>query len=309
MKKRALFSLAFMGVVFIGSLAGSTLPLAEGNEWVYAYKDSTYKLSGGMVGSTGYSSWDTTNIGILTMKMGAVAKFSDSTFISITFSDSGTQAAGYQLNNSGHSVTHSKYGKSYNKEYKVVADTLFSKDNSGAWQVDNDSKLSYTPQTDSTYSNSNVMMSFNYSRKTTEFVNYSGADTIKGFERIKLFTIYIMSNSGFDNNTVRWADKIGLLDSSGSYYSTSSAGDGIENDNAHFSHFSLVRFNNTVISLGVRMNHSSSPINSAKNHRPLCRKNVLIGSPSLRSFSSEVYNLNGQKVKKRWGRQLLIIAH
>jgi hypothetical protein len=301
---------AIMGVVFTGSPAGSTLPVAAGNEWVYAYKDSTYHLSGGMVGAPGYSSRDTTNIGILTMKLGAVAKRSDSTFFPISYTDSGTQADGYQFNSDDHSVTHSKYGKSYNKEYKVVADTLFCKDSSGAWQVENDSEFSYTPQTDTTDSVSGFFMNSKYSRKTTAFVNYSGADTVKGFDKIILSTYSIRDNSNsFYCDTIRWSDKIGLLHSSGGFLSNSSGGDGFANNNAHFSSFSLVRFNSANLNVGVRMRLASSTITAANNRRPLYGKNVSIGSPLRRPSGAEVYNLNGQKVKNRAGRQLLIIVH
>jgi hypothetical protein len=301
---------SLMGVAFPGSSAGSTLPLAAGNEWVYAYTDSVYSTqSGGGEGWFGGSLRDTTNKGTLTMTVGAVAMHSDSAFFSIAYSDTGTQTAGYHwsvMSQTGDSVTYSKYNKNFIKEYVVAKDTIFSKDGSGFWQVDNDSKLSYTSQKDSIVSDSIPL--HKYSRITTAFADVAGADTIKGFQKVIVSTLWMGFQSSSNYDTIRWADKIGLLNSSSNQYSST---DFIESSSSvgYYSHFSLVRFNNTYSSIGVRMSHSSTAITTANNRRPMCRKNVVLGYPALRPSGSEVYNLNGQKVKNHAGRQLLIIAH
>jgi hypothetical protein len=294
----------FLAAFFlIGQSSGSTLPIASGNQWVYSYRNADDGSGGSDIPGLGSGTHITTE-GILILTMGAVTRHSDSTFFSITYSDSGFYTYHYYDGISGKDTSvDSAYKGSCVKDFLAVNGALYQIGFSGAW-LEHDIQITYTPQNDSTY----ATFMINYSRKTTPVVVHAGPDSAEGYK--KVFTSSFgnggigMPNSSY-KDTLCWSDKFGIVLNDTGWTSSFYSEDG-GSTHSFSSRYVLLSFRKVPTGIANFTKGSSTP--SAMLHSPANRKAVMV-VPVMRSVpGTRLFSLTGRQLPNRTGRQIFIIA-
>jgi hypothetical protein len=168
-----------------------TIPIDQGNQWTYVYRDSTGSGYNGVPGT----SWDSiTTVGILSLTIKTSVQRADSAFFSVAFSDSGTRT--YRCSGC-IPAQDSVYGFKRNtqKDYLKVGNVICSKDSLGQWVTDSNPLLSLTPDTNS----------------TKPMVVHIGNDSTVGHTRVDRHNTPLMDGIASAFDSVCWADSIGLV--------------------------------------------------------------------------------------------------
>jgi hypothetical protein len=289
------------GFFLFGLSSGATLPIASGNQWVYSYRNVD---DGNNTDDHGLSSGTrSTTEGILIMTMGSVARRFDSTFFSITYSDSGFYTYHYYNELSGKDTSvDSAYKGSCIKDYFVVNDAIYQIGSYGGWQPENDIPLSYKPENDSAFSTGIS----NYSRKTMPVVVRAGTDSAAGFAReISLTTDLMGMFHSSSTDTIRWSDKFGMVFSDSQSSSSSSNEDG---GGSHLISFSYVLLSFRNVPTGIANFAKGSSARSALLHSPASRKAVMMHPAMKAAPGTRLFSLTGKQLSNRIGRQILILA-
>lgn len=295
-------STLFLAAFFLTGLSsGSTLPIASGNQWVYSYSNGKLDYVEGDLGPA--TSTLITTEGILTLTMEAVTRHSDSTFFSITYSDSGLYTFQHSTGSTKDSSADSAYKGSCIRDYLAVNDAIYLVGSYGGWQPENDIQLTYTPENDTAFPNGG---GGNYSRKTMPVVVRVGTDSAAGFVReiSSTFMVGMFFNSS-SPDTIRWSDKFGMVYSDTQSNSNSQTEDG---GGGHLISFSYVLLSFRNVPTGIANPAKGSSTRSALLHSPAGRKAVMIHPAMKAAPGTRLFSLTGRQLSNRIGRQILILA-
>jgi hypothetical protein len=289
--------------------AAKTIPIADGNTWVYQHVDTVKALRTYVLSS---------KTGLFFMRMDSVVTRVDTVFFTITTIDSGIYQGGSPY-----------YDRSVNN-YMIINGDLYLRDTTnGSWHVSIDENVIFVLHRDTSYKWNSEWFGKIGSGYDTAILCSRHSDSmaviVNGLRTSRLYrtdTSFFWSETAFDtlhaggnvgrlydttrNDTMQWLDSVGVfLHVNGfdywSYYNTASS-------RLYVERYSLLSFNGTPISIApsVKVNNGSSVASRVPSNRH--RKVIWLGSGPYRRIkpSAEYLNLQGRKLEGVKPAQVLI---
>lgn len=282
--------------------SAATLPLAVGNQWIYAHHDSVilpWALDEDQPMPGGHTC--SLTVGTQVMKVQSISNRQDSSFISISFSDSGTWMVHLFSSTGWDSSASSSYHSVSTTTYLVLRDTIYMSDGFGNWPPETDYRFSYMTEPDTSFS----VSSANYSCKTIPAVLHVGGDSAAGYEKsISKNSNDPLMGSYTWQDTVRWAGKFGMT-SSRIHHSNAPGQFAGRVPTFTFSAYTLLSF--SKLTNVVQGRHSGSSTRSLVTHSPASK--MILTTPVMKSVpGARLFSLTGRQLSNRTGRQILILA-
>ena len=291
--------------------SASTLPLAVGNQWVYAYHDSTWQSDSYI--DTTYNE-DSTRAGILTMTIQSLKYSNDTTFFSISYYDSGIiNIFRHTISGSGthrDTTNYSVYDTNYVQNYFAVNGAVFTAYSLG-WHQEFSPKLYYYPQKDTIYPGGSpgTYQSF----KTVPVMIHVGTDSLKGYKQYSSQHYYGSFPGGesftwIEQDTASWADSFGLAVYMSMRFDTSAAMFGFYGTRMTHSQNSLLQFNK--LTSRVKMQQAGTSTRHIRFSAPegTARKIAVVKYPFNGNYHPRTFSLTGRQLTNRIGRQILLLA-
>jgi hypothetical protein len=297
---RNVVGLAIVGIagIFAGESIGMTIPLEAGNTWVYEYKKSS-----------AFSNWTRSEsgfrrTGVLMMHVDSVDKRGDSTFFTISYSDSFSQVG---FGDSAGVDSSSPSRISFNREYFSCSDGLYSL-NANGWLKDADEFISYSIEPDFADS----LYSYIHHRRTST-VSDVRANSLSCNKYVKTthmdssWVTMLRSTGNTLDDTITWIDRFGMYTKGESVFIQTMQMGGLSSSQGSARIYTLISFNGMPLVVGVASRPILLQSIDQRDNSSLKVPWVHIHGTSSPPYSkSPVFNLRGQPVKSNPAGQLLI---
>jgi hypothetical protein len=269
--------------------------------WVYEYNKSS-AFSNWIMSESGFR-----RAGVLMMHVDSVDKRGDSTFFTVSYSDSFSQV-GFGDSAGVDSSTPSRI--SFNREYFSCSDGVYSLQANG-WLKDADQLISYSIEPD--FADSLYVVIHHRRTSTVSDVSANSLSCNKYVKTTHMDSSWIPSllpSSTINSldDTVIWIDRFGLFTKQESVSSTQFyQGSIILSKRDTTWAYTLKSFNGKPLIVGVILRPSLQQSIDYRNYSSLVAHKIFCpGSSSPLYSKSPIFNLRGQPVKNNPAGQLLI---